>query len=296
MRVTGADGVDLVVHHLGGEGPPVMLAHATGFHGRCWVPVASILSRSYTVWAIDQRGHGRSGRSPDGRYDDWGRFADDLLAAVDAVGGPGWRAGGHSLGGGVSLLAEARRPGTFTAICCYEPVVMPPPELVGSDPTGRGPSPLAQLARKRRPTFASRRAAEANYRSKPPFSAFDPEALRCYVEDGLVDLPDGSVGLACAREDEAAVFEGAPHSPTWDELPAVRAPVAVISGTDMSDPVARFAPLIARRLPRGGYRALEGLDHFGPMTRPHLIGEVMAAALAGGDPRGRSTIAVTSPK
>lgn len=334
IRFAGDGGIELAVHHLGGDGPPVMLAHATGFHGRCWTPLARHLSERYSVWALDQRGHGESERPPGGRFDDWGVFAADLLAAVDAVdtargagavdtatagppepagvapvgavtntgpGGGRWRAGGHSLGGAVSLLAEARRPGTFRAIACYEPVVIPPddgtdppavgppavgPRAVGppaaEDPSGRpadrGPNPLATLARKRRPTFASRQAAYDNYRSKPPFAAFDAEALRCYVEFGLVDQPDGTVALACRREDEAAVFEGAMDNPAWAELPAVRVPVAVMAGGDGSDPVARAAPLVARRLPRAGLITFSDLDHFGPMTDPARVGEAMARA------------------
>lgn len=296
LRVTGSGGVDLAVHHLGGDGPPVMLVHATGFHGLCWDPLAAALTPQFEVWAIDQRGHGASGKSPDGRYDDWDAFAADLLAAVDAIGGSGWRAAGWSLGGGVSLLAEARRPGTFSAICCYEPVVVPPGMFAETgSPTQSGNS-LAVLARKRRPVFPNRLAALENYRSKPPFSHFTDEALRCYVEYGFVDLPDGTVTLACAREDEAAVFEGAPASPTWSVLPQVRPPVAVLAGSDMDDPVGRIAGDVARRLPRGGLRRFPHLDHFGPMTAPGEVGSVMARAL-GTAPRGEeSTIPVTSPR
>lgn len=296
LRVTGADGVDLAVHHLGGEGPPVMLVHATGFHGRCWEPLAASLTPQFTVWAVDQRGHGASGKSPDGRYDDWDAFAADLLAVVDAIGGSGWRAAGWSLGGGVSLLAEARRPGTFSAICCYEPVVVLPGmfDQAGSPP--RAGNPLAALARKRRAVFASRQAALDNYRSKPPFSNFTPEALRCYVDHGFVDLPDGTVTLACAREDEAAVFEGALSSPTWSVLPEVRPPVAVLAGSDMDDAVGRVAGDVARRLPRGGLRRFPHLDHFGPMTAPDEVGSVFAVALAPGPMPAESTIPVTSPR
>ena len=296
LSVTGAGGVQLAVHHLGGDGPPVMLVHATGFHGRCWIPLAASLSSEYTVWAIDQRGHGASGKSPDGRYDDWDAFAADLLAAVDAVGGTGWRAAGWSLGGGVSLLAEARRPGTFSAICCYEPVVIPPGYFGPDGSPPRAGNPLAVLARKRRPTFASRREALENYRSKPPFSNFTPEALACYVEHGFVDRPDGTVTLACAREDEAAVFEGALHSPTWSALPQVRPPVAVLAGSDPDDPVGTIAGDVARRLPRGGLRRFAGLDHFGPMTAPEEVGAVMAVALSPGPLPSESTIPVTSPR
>jgi pimeloyl-ACP methyl ester carboxylesterase len=270
-----------------------MLVHATGFHGRCWTPLAPFLTPRFTVWALDQRGHGASGKAPDGRYDDWDAFAADLLAAVDAIGGTGWTAAGHSLGGGVALLAEARRPGTFSAICCYEPVVFPPGEVGGPL---RGGNPLAALARKRRPSFASRQAALENYRSKPPFSHFTPESLESYVEYGFVDEADGTVTLACRREDEAAVFDGAVLSPTWSVLPEVRPPAAILAGGDPSDPVGQIASQVARRLPRGGLRRFEHLDHFGPMTAPTEVGPVMAVALAAGSPAPPSTIAVTSPR
>jgi pimeloyl-ACP methyl ester carboxylesterase len=296
IRFAGAGGVELVVHRLGGDGPPVMLVHATGFHGRCWIPLAASLTPSFSVWAIDQRGHGTSAKSPDGRYDDWEAFAADLLGAVDAVGGSGWTAVGHSLGGGVSLLAEARRPGTFSAICCYEPVVIPPGAFDSPGSAHPPENPLAVLARKRRPAFPSRRAALDNYHSKRPFSLFTPEALECYVEHGFVDLADGSVTLACRREDEAAVFDGALHGPTWSALPDVRPPVAILAGGDPSDPVGRIAAAVARRLPRGGLRRFEHLDHFGPMAAPSEVGAVVALALHAGSPPAPSTIAVTSPR
>ena len=299
VSVSGAGGVELVVHHLGGDGPPVMMVHATGFHGRCWTPLAAELAPYFTVWAIDQRGHGASGKSPDGRYDDWEVFAADLLAAVDALGGGGWRAAGHSLGGGVSLLAEARRPGTFSSIACYEPVVFPRPDVAELEDIvmPARENPLAMLARKRRASFPSRVAAIENYRSKPPFAAFDPVALECYVKYGFVDEPDGSVTLACRREDEAAVFEGAMASPTWGVLSEVRPPVAVLAGGDASDPVGVVATEVARRLPRGGLRRFAELDHFGPMTAPPEVGQVMAVALGavalGAVP---STITVPAPR
>lgn len=320
VRVRADDGVEIAVHHLGGDGPPVLLAHATGFHGRCWAPMAESLTPTFSVWALDQRGHGESGKAPGRRYDDWNMFAADILAVVDFIGGDGWRAGGHSLGGGVVLLAEARRPGTFKAVCCYEPVVMPPEGSIygegssggevgvtagrpgrelarsGMSEPGRA-NPLATLARKRRYWFESKQAALENYRSKPPFAAFHPDALASYVEYGFVAAPDGGVTLACDRDDEAAVFEGALTSPVWESLPAVTTPVAVLSGSEQADPVARIAPQVARRLPRGGLRVFEHLDHFGPFTAPSEVGEEMLAAFTLPAPAERaSTNPVTPPE
>lgn len=312
-RVKVADGIEIAAHHLGGDGPPVMVAHATGFHGRCYAPMAKQLTPYFSVWALDQRGHGASGRPADGRYDEWSRFADDLLRVLaDLEPGARWGGVGHSLGGAVVLMAEAMSTGTFSALCCYEPVVLPPDWRASAEETAAGetsagrtasdggsptrtsdPVPLAALARKRRPSFESRAAAFDNYRSKPPFSTFDSEALRSYVEYGFTDCGDGTVTLACAREDEAAVFESAPSSGAWSTLSEVRPPVAVLAGASGQDLVARAADPVARRLPRGGIRRFPHLDHFGPLTAPAEVGQVAAAAL--GAPVERSTIAVTSP-
>jgi pimeloyl-ACP methyl ester carboxylesterase len=291
--VEGAGGVKLAVHHLGGDGPPLLAVHATGFHGRCWWPLAAELTPSFSVWALDQRGHGESDKDPTGTYD-WELFAADLLAVVDALGGAGgaapsppggagrprseetWFAAGHSLGGAAILLAEAARPGTFSAAACYEPVVMPPDGM-----PIRRPNPLAELARKRRPSFPSREAALQNYRSKPPFNRFHPEALEMYVAGGFVDLPDGSVTLACTREDEAATFDAAWHAPVWQRLADVPAKVTVLAGAAGEDPLAHIAGEVADRLPAGTLRRFEHLDHFGPLTAPAEVGSAMASALRG---------------
>lgn len=286
-----------------------MIVHATGFHGRCYARLAQPLLTEFTVWAVDQRGHGESGKAPDDRYDDWSILAEDLLRVMDALEpGAQWRAAGHSLGGAVVLLAEALRPGTFSALCCYEPVVFPDNWLPATgEPAHENaparPAPLALLARKRRPSFPSKQAAFDNYRSKPPFASFDSRALHDYVEYGLVDAGDGTVTLACRREDEAAVFESAAANGAWDRLPDIRPPVAILAGANGNDPVSAIASGVARRLPRGGFRQFGELDHFGPMTAPDEVGGVVATALRavplGTSPAGASaagsTMGVTPP-
>jgi pimeloyl-ACP methyl ester carboxylesterase len=288
-RVAGAGGVETATYHLGGDGPPVILTHATGFHGLCWLPLAPSLTGSFSVWALDHRGHGSSGKAPDNRYDNWSLFVDDLLAVLDALGGGEWRGVGHSLGGAVLLLAEARQPGTFHDICCYEPVVIPP-ALHSPDGFG-GRVPMAELARKRQASFPSKADAHANYASKAPMNRFDDAALRAYVDFGFVDEPGGGVTLACRREDEASVYEGAPASGTWEHLSRIRPPVTLLGGEDPTDPVSRIIEEVARHLPRGAARKFEGLSHFGPFEAPRRVGAVVAEALV-----GESTITVTPPR
>jgi pimeloyl-ACP methyl ester carboxylesterase len=275
-RIPAAGEVEIATYRLGGEGPPVMLLHATGFCGALWSPVAPALAERFSVWAIDHRGHGASGKAPDGSYDDWSLFVDDLFDVLEALDLRGWHGLGHSLGGAVLLLAEQRRPGTFESLCLYEPVVIPP--RIMSDGFG-APISMTDLARKRRPTFGSRREARDNFGSKPPMNRFDPAALDAYVAYGLVDVPGDGVTLACAREDEASVYEGAPSSGAWDHLGEVRCPVMVLGGGDPRDPVSNIIEEVARHLPRGGARRFGHLSHFGPFEDPLGVGELAAAAL-----------------
>jgi pimeloyl-ACP methyl ester carboxylesterase len=287
-RVRGAQGVEIATYNLGGDGPPVVLLHATGFHGRCWIPLAGELTPYFSVWAVDQRGHGASGKAPAGGYHDWSLFVDDLFAVLGALGSDRWRGIGHSLGGAVLLMAEARQPGTFVNLCSYEPVVFPPSS---ASPDGFGGRiPMAELARKRRATFASRQAAYDNYASKPPLNRLHPDALDAYVTFGFVDDPGGGVTLACRREDEAAVYEGAPGSGAWEHLADVRPTVTLLGGVDKTDPVSYALEDVARHLPRGGARRFEGLDHFGPFEDPAGVGAVMAEALGAAVQHQRPTL------
>ena len=42
-RLRRTDAPTLAVHAWGGDGPPTLLCHPTGFHGRVWAPVAERL-------------------------------------------------------------------------------------------------------------------------------------------------------------------------------------------------------------------------------------------------------------
>ncbi|MFZ2343711.1 MAG: alpha/beta fold hydrolase, partial [Candidatus Microthrix parvicella] len=115
--ITSADGLELALWHLGGEGPPLLLAHATGFAGGIWQPVAAHLTDRASCWAVDFRGHGHSPAKPDDMV--WTRVTEDAIAAaeyiVEATGTP-VGAAGHSMGGAAVLAAAARRPELFTAL------------------------------------------------------------------------------------------------------------------------------------------------------------------------------------
>jgi pimeloyl-ACP methyl ester carboxylesterase len=282
--VTGAGGVPIATWDLGGDGPPLLLVHATGFHARMWLPIAPALRSTHRLWAIDLRGHGDSGHHPDGDYRDWSLFVDDLLAVVDTLdlgdATTGLVGAGHSLGGAVLLLSEQRRPGLLGAVYCYEPIV-PTPEtrtaMVGEEMS------LAVLSAKRRAGFASRQAARDNYASKPPFARFAPEALDAYVDHAFRDAADGTVELKCSPAEESTVYRGAPLHAAWEHLGATTPPITVAGSAANIEP-ARTLPSLAARLPHARLERYEELSHFGPMEDPLRVGAAIVAAVGPSPP------------
>jgi len=275
MFVPSTDGVELAVHDLGGTGAALLVSHATGFHGRCYEPLAHALPGFHCV-AFDYRGHGDTARH-DGTLD-WLQYGDDAVAMADwlaeRTGGP-IDAFGHSMGGACLLMAAHRRPELFRRIVAFEPIVFPP-EVRGADPDD---SPMVQGARRRRSSFPSYEAAIENYAAKRPLNAFTPAALEAYVRHGFRPGDDGQVHLKCTAATEAATFAGGPTHDTWDLLPDIATEVLVIAGRIEPMQPSAIAELIAERLPNARYLQRDDLDHFGPMTHPSEIAEIIAAAL-----------------
>lgn len=280
IRVESEDGTPVAVHDLGGqttaEGPPLLLfCHATGFHGRCYLPMAEALGDRFHSVALDFHGHGETPRPPDWQVD-WQRYGDDALAVARTVAPSGGVVGvGHSLGGAALVMAAHRQPELFDLLVLYEPVIYPPREVRF---VRHGPSGLAAGARRRRATFPSIEAAYERYAAKPPLNAFEPAALWSYVTHGFGPDPDDptAVRLCCEPEHEARTFElGAEHR-TWDLLPDVHVPVVVVRGRVEETTPSTVADAVADRLADGRPVALEQLDHFAPMTHPRVVADVVA--------------------
>jgi pimeloyl-ACP methyl ester carboxylesterase len=282
--VTTSDGVVIAVHDLGGDGPPLLFAHATGLHGMVFAPLARQLRDGFHGFAIDERGHGDSAMPP-GMDFDWHGFARDVLAAVDGAELTRPFAVGHSGGGAGLLLAEQARPGTFRALYCFEPIVFPP---TGPFPDATGGNPLAHSARRRREIFGSREEAFDNYASKPPFDRLAHEALHAYVDHGFADLADGRVRLKCRGETEARVYENSLGHDAYDRLPEVRCPVTVACGATSDNFGAALVDALVERLPRARPEVVPGVGHFGPLEDPALLAQSIRSAFAETGPGGRS--------
>jgi len=241
--------------------------------------MADALSDRYRVVSFDARGHGHSGTPPleadaDGRVPamDWGCFAEDALAVIDGLGLARPLAFGHSCGGAVLLLAEQRRPGTFTAIYAYEPVVAPPEfwARMDGDPS--------QAARRRRRTFASKAAALEHFSAKPPLSSLRGDVLVDYVDGGFDQDPGGTVGLRCDPEAEAATYAMAVHSEAWEHLGEVGCPVTFGCGRGRADFGLEVTTALAARMQHGRVETHPDLGHLGPFERPEEVADAVGRA------------------
>jgi pimeloyl-ACP methyl ester carboxylesterase len=268
------DGVEVAVHDFGGEGPPLVLCHATGLCAGVWEPFAAHLADRYHCVALDFRGHGAT-RTPDEVELHWSGMAEDLLAVIDAVadGGP-VRAVGHSMGGASIVLAAGARPGVISRAWAFEPILIPRQAL--SDIPGEKPG-LAEGARRRRADFDSRAEAIERWSSKPPYSSIDPRCLEAYARHGLRDRPDGGVTLACRPDREAEVFEH--HgSGAFELLDEIELPFAIAVSGDGEGP-ARMADVAAEAHPWICIERYPDLNHFGPLQAPERLAVAAASWL-----------------
>ncbi len=285
FRVASTRGVDVAVTDWGTPEtdhlPVLLLSHATGLHGHCWVPLVRALEGRFRCVALDQRAQGDTNGPTVGTLS-WDGIADDVeitMGALDLFGRDDVYGVGHSQGGFAVLEVERRRSGTFRSLFLYEPVIFP---SMG----GSGPGPdrkeqdnfMAIAARKRRPAFDSWTAAAANFAVKGPFAASDPDLVSSYVYWGFNEQPDGTVQLKCKPDDEADLFL---HSFTdlWEPTEQIMTPTTVAVAEHTAPVFATYGPMLAQRLPYGEHLGLPGRSHFGMFERIPEMAEIIAESL-----------------
>lgn len=258
--------------------PPALLVHGTGFVAAVWDEVARELASTYTVYALDRRGHGASHKPGGYHFLD---YADDICRVMDALALRDVYGIGHSAGATDLLLAAKLLPGRFARLFVMEPTVMDPHAARSG---GLNDESLARVegTLRRRAEFDSADAAFERYRAAPAFADWTETSLRAYVRHGFVPLDDRRVRLCCTPEIESAILH-----PIYEAMEQVYVgdargnPFALLAGIDCAVRVATAAksgPIyweMARRavslIPQVSTLVFEGAGHCVAQERPAAV-------------------------
>ncbi len=262
------DGVRLFVRDFGGDGPPLVALHSTGFGHWMWQPHVAALRQRFHVYAPDQRGHGDSDKVEGFSFDN---LASDMEAVFDALGLSELYAIGHSAGGTTLATHSAMFPGRVKRLLMVEPVTpMGRAHPESAVPGMPGPDAMAERTRRRRSTFASAGEMFDGFRGRSPFDSWTEESLRLYCEQGTEPV-EGGVALKCPPELEARFYEAVSDSDVSARFAAVRIPVRVLWGESGHRGGVGLGGAVGTLVPGGEARTIPGTTHFIPMEKPDVV-------------------------
>ncbi|MEV6158301.1 alpha/beta hydrolase [Nonomuraea sp. NPDC052129] len=256
--VFSADGTRISYQTMG-AGPGLIVLGGALRTSQDYLPLASVLARSFTVYLAERRGRGASG--PQGDQYSLGKEVEDLLAIQAETGAR--LAFGHSYGGLV-VLETARSFQVFERIAVYEPGVPAGPvptgwmapyleRLAAGDPygafvhfirgSGGAPAFLTKL-----PYWYLRMALRVGFRG-PSW-----QRMRPLLEANL------------AEHEQVAALQG-----RLAAFSAVTASVLLLCGGRSSRASREEFDAVRDTLPDVTLETLDGLNHFGPEGKSALV-------------------------
>jgi pimeloyl-ACP methyl ester carboxylesterase len=259
--------------------PPLVFAHATGFHGRVWDTIVAQFP-AHRVYAIDMRGHGRSGGGP---IDDWRLLARDVAGFLEQADLTGAIGIGHSMGAHTLWQVAADHPGAFSRLVLFDPVILAPDYYTAAETAFTAENPHPAIRRKR--DFASPEAMMERFRMRDPYCLFAPRVFEDYCRYGLVPAAVGEgYELACTPEVEASVYASSRSNGAILQAAArVDIPVLVVraKATSLNDfKSSPTWPELASILPQGTDLHRPDRTHFHPFEDPEDAARIIAGMIA----------------
>jgi len=263
------DGVELQYLHYPGDGPTVLLLHATGFQPWLWHPIARELSGDFRVIAPYFCDH-RVFDPEDGGMS-WLILADDISTLIKRLGIKKPLVVWHSMGATVAALAEALKGPLASKMVLIEPIFLPSDYYSLSITVEQ--HPLASKSIRRRNSWSDRDEARDYLRSRKLFMNWDEEMLELYLEHGTTEADNGSLTLACHPSREAALFMGGMDSDPWPLLGKITCPVLFVEGGNSENKMVIDLRRAASSVPVSDLQVIEGAGHLVPMEKP---GEILS--------------------
>jgi pimeloyl-ACP methyl ester carboxylesterase len=274
-------GISLQVTEWPGNGDPVLLLHATGFHSRCWDEIARRLADAH-LYAVDLRFHGGSERS--GAVN-WQLMASDIEQLLNKLDLRRVVGVGHSIGGYLVACAAARQPERFKRLVLIDPVILPRQQYIDRFQHPQGFDPARNPASRRRKHWRDAGDMYRRFHDRPPFDRWQTQILRDYCEHALREAPgEDELQLACDPLHEAAIYMNQKGNEViYDLLPYLTLPVTLLRAAPDPQDFYNFAasptwPGLAGALPDAKEIYLPGMSHFIPMEDPDLVASVIREA------------------
>jgi pimeloyl-ACP methyl ester carboxylesterase len=262
------NGIRMHTLDWGGDGPPIVIVHATGFLGRIYRPLAEPLRAIGHVYSYDQRGHGDSSAPADGDYS-WDSTMRDLEGFITSMGWSGVRTVGHSAGATAIGGLACERPDLISRAVLVEPVIFESPtapELGWRDP-------FVKRTLKRRRIFDSVEAMYSSFHNKPPYNTWDKQMVRDYCQFGTRPTSDGRRELKCAPEVEAKFYETARDFDGLGRILRCTAPLLIMFGAREDSLGAVLSEKVAKQLKNGRVIDVADAGHFMPMEMPGYVAD-----------------------
>jgi pimeloyl-ACP methyl ester carboxylesterase len=174
MTIRAPDGLGIVCEARGRGDTALVFLHGMTGDREYWKHQVGVFAGDYRVVAIDQAGHGESGK--DRKSWTLDGLAGDVEAVVKALGLKRVILVGHSMGGPVALLAAKRMPGTVVAV-------------IGVDNLQNAEVKLPEVVRNH---FLDGLAKDYKSSMRNGFNDLLPEAVDPGVKAWLVTRADGA--------------------------------------------------------------------------------------------------------
>jgi pimeloyl-ACP methyl ester carboxylesterase len=234
-----------IYYDVQGAGFPLVLIRGLGSNADHWYAQTPALSSHFSVVSFDNRGIGRSQKT-DGPYT-ISMMAEDTVALMDAIGISRAHVLGLSMGGMIAqrvALAYPQKVGGLVLACTH----------CGGDHAVRPPEEIAKIFVEYILTGsqeAAQRAARCIFTEETLKNR--PEVIQQYQEVSQRFPPESAAVIA-----QWKAVQG--HN-TWTELPNIKSPTLVLSGSEDILVPPENATTLAERIPDARLKVIEGGGH-----------------------------------
>ena len=278
-------GLQMHIRNWGGDGSPVVLLHGLASTCRIWDLTAPILARDFSVIAVDQRGHGDSGKPEDGY--EFASVGNDVTALLEGRGIERPVLVGHSWGADVALEITVAQPDLLQGIVFVDGGTI--------EPSARYDTLDDALVQMAPPDFRGVTPAQFMERVKSggqwaTLIAEHGKPAEEIILANFATLEDDTLRAKLSRENHLSIIRA-----LWEHHPPqlyqkVPCPVLMMPARQLANPAAaeravsraESVATAERLLPRSKTVWMEDSIHDVPVQRPKLVAKTIREHILNG--------------